>query len=268
MKISEAIILGKYIKEDSFFHSFNPALKILLVFLYTVIIFILNEQGLLALFILIFILTLLSKINFFILIKGLKPVLIILLITFFMNLFFIRTGKKIYVDILNISITTDAIKDGLFFSSQIILSMFFATLLTLTTTPIEMVKGLELLLLPFKYLKIPVMQISLMFVIALKFIPITLKELENIIHSQKSRGINFKKLKLNQKVYYFLSLLLPLFVVTLKKTEHLAIALEMKCFNLLPKKFSLKNYKIKSSELLFLSINIYIITIMFIYFRK
>jgi energy-coupling factor transport system permease protein len=268
MKISEAIILGRYIKRESFFHKFHPAYKIFLLFIFTIIIFFLNETGLLALFILILFLTAIAKLNIFLLIKGLKPVIILLLITFLMNLLFIRTGRKIYIDFLNISITTDAIKDGLFFSTQIIISMFFAALLTLTTTPIEMVKGIELLLMPLKYFKFPVMQISLMFVIALKFIPITLKELENIYHSQKSRGINFKILKLNQKVYYFLSLLLPLFVVTLKKTEHLAIALEMKCFNLMPKKITLKNFGINISEFVFFGINIYLFIIIIIFFRK
>lgn len=268
MKISEAIILGKYIKRDSYFHTLNPTVKIFLFFIFTVIIFLLNETGLLLLFILLFLFTIMSRISIYTLIKGLKPVILLLFITFFMNIFFIRTGERIYIDYLNISVTTDAIKDGLFFSTQIILSMFFASLLTLTTTPIEMVKGIELLLLPLKFLKLPVMQLALMFVIALKFIPITLKELENIIHSQKSRGINFRVLKLNQKIYYFLSLLMPLFVVTLKKTEHLAIALEMKCFNLLPKQFSLKNYKLKLSELLFLLINLYLIIVIVYFFRR
>lgn len=268
MKVSEALIIGKYIYKDSFFHNLNSSVKILLLLIYTVIIFFLNEAGLLNLFVIVLAFTFISHINIIMLLRGLKPIIIILFITFFLNLFFIQTGNKINIGFLGISITDDALKDGSIFSMQIMLAMFFASLLTLTTTPKELVKGLETILLPLKIFKFPVMQISLMLVIALKFIPITLQELEHIINSQKIRGINFKNLRLNEKLFYFVSMIIPLFVVTLKKTEHLAVALDMKCFNLFPKKFSFEIFKMKFSELLFLLLNFIIIFLIIYKFHK
>ncbi|HOK39962.1 MAG TPA: energy-coupling factor transporter transmembrane component T [bacterium] len=266
MKISDALLIGRYIQKSSFFHLLNSPIKILIIFFYTIIIFLLNETGLLFLFFIVLIFSFLSKINFFILIRGIKPIIVLLIITFILNLIFIQTGKEISIPIINIKISEEALRTSAVFSLQIILAMFFAEILTFTTTPIELIKGIEILLKPLKKLKLPIMQISLMFVIALKFIPITLQELENIISSQKIRGINLKNLKLNQKIFYFISLIIPLFVVTLKKTEHLAIALEMKCFNLLPVEKKEKKNTIKFIEIIFFIFNILIISFVLINF--
>lgn len=222
-------VIGQYIKKDSFVHRLDPRTKIIVLFFFCISIFVVNNfYGYIFLFALILLWLLLSKVNPLILLRGTKPVFVLILITVIFNLF--MTQGKPVLKILGLIITDRGIVLSIFLVIRLLLLIFATSLLTLTTSPIEITDALEVLLKPLKKVKFPVHEISMMMSIALRFIPIIYEEADKIMKAQMSRGADFETGGLIKKAKSLLPLLIPLFISAFKRADELAIAMEARCY--------------------------------------
>ncbi|BCS80892.1 energy-coupling factor transporter transmembrane component T family protein [Anaerocellum diazotrophicum] len=222
-------VIGQYIKKDSFVHRLDPRTKIIALFFFCISIFVVNSfYGYIFLFALMLLWILLSKVNPIILLRGTKPVFILILITVVFNLF--MTQGKLVIKILGLVITDRGIVLSIFLVIRLLLLIFATSLLTLTTSPIEITDALEVLLKPLKKVKFPVHEISMMMSIALRFIPTIYEEADKIMKAQMSRGADFETGGLIKKAKSLLPLLIPLFISAFKRADELAIAMEARCY--------------------------------------
>ncbi|ADQ41190.1 cobalt transport protein [Caldicellulosiruptor acetigenus I77R1B] len=222
-------VIGQYIKKDSFVHRLDPRTKIIVLFFFCISIFVVNNfYGYIFLFVLILLWLLLSKVNPLILLRGTKPVFVLILITVIFNLF--MTQGKPVLKILGLVITDRGIVLSIFLIIRLLLLIFATSLLTLTTSPIEITDALEVLLKPLKKVKFPVHEISMMMSIALRFIPTIYEEADKIMKAQMSRGADFETGGLIKKAKSLLPLLIPLFISAFKRADELAIAMEARCY--------------------------------------
>lgn len=222
----EKLIIGRYVPTVSVIHRMDPRSKLLLVFLFVGIVFIANNSvtyGILALYT-IFMMGL-SKIPFRFLYGGLKPILWLVVFTLLLQIFLTKEGPLLY-QLGPVKIYEEGLRQGIFISIRFFLLILITSLLTLTTTPIEITDGLETLLNPLKKVKFPVHELALMMSISLRFIPTLLQETEKIMKAQTARGAEFDSGRVKDRVKAIIPLLIPLFVSSFKRAEELAIAME------------------------------------------
>ncbi|ADL11744.1 energy-coupling factor transporter transmembrane component T family protein [Acetohalobium arabaticum] len=224
------IMLGQYLERDSIIHKLDPRVKILLVIFYIVILFVSETFfGYLALGVFIAVSTLVSKIEFKYILKSLKPLLFIISLTLIIHLFLTKGGEVLW-QWKFLSIEKKGLELGLFMAARLIFLITFTSLLTLTTSPIELTDGLERLLEPFKRFGVPAHELAMMMTIALRFIPTLLEEAEKILKAQKARGADFESGNLIQKAKNLIPLLVPLFVSAFRRADELALAMEARCY--------------------------------------
>ncbi|KXS45796.1 MULTISPECIES: energy-coupling factor transporter transmembrane component T family protein [unclassified Candidatus Frackibacter] len=224
------IMLGQYLDRDSIVHSLDPRIKILLVILFIIVLFI--SKTLLGYAVLggfIIISTLIAKIEFKYILKSLKPLLFIISLTLIIHLFLTKGGEVIW-EWKFLSIEEKGLNLGLFMAARLIFLITFTSLLTLTTSPLELTDGLEKLLNPFKRFGVPAHELAMMMTIALRFIPTLLEESEKILKAQKARGADFESGNLIQKAKSLIPLLVPLFVSAFRRADDLALAMEARCY--------------------------------------
>lgn len=220
------LILGRYLPGDSLIYRLDPRGKFLITFYFIGIVFLANNPlsyGFLLLFVLFAVY--LSKINLGFFIKGLRPMFWLILFTVALQLFFTPSANPIWHwGILNLS------KEGMVVSAFIfmrfVLIIFISTLLTLTTTPIEISDSIESILKPLKVIKFPVTQVALMLSIALRFVPLLIDETTKIMDAQRARGVDFGEGGLVKRIKSFVPILIPLFVSSFSIAYDLAIAME------------------------------------------
>ncbi|MFP4499247.1 MAG: energy-coupling factor transporter transmembrane component T family protein [Vulcanimicrobiota bacterium] len=236
MNLLKDITLGKYVPGDSPVHRVDPRIKIIVAFLLMIQLFIAESWlSFLMFFLLLVTVTLLSKISFGYVLKGLRPIIILVMITLIFNIFF-STGTVIWqyqFEFLNnftLKITREGLDMGLKMAIRLILLVFTTSLLTLTTSPIQLTDAIENILSPFKNLGVPAHELSMMMTIALRFIPVLLEETDKIIKAQRSRGARFGKGNIIEKTKSILPVLVPLFVHAFKHAEDLASAMEARCY--------------------------------------
>jgi energy-coupling factor transport system permease protein len=221
-----SMIIGKYVPGDSVIHRMDPRAKLLVVFIYVFIVFLANNSityAILSMF--TFSLVALSRIPFSFVLKGLKPIIWIVVITFLLHVFMTKEGGVLY-QIGSFSIYEGGVKQGVFISLRFLLLIMITTLLTLTTTPIEVTDGVESLLGPLKKVHVPVHELALMMSISLRFIPTLMEETEKIIKAQTARGVDFTGGAFSERIKAIVSLLVPLFISSFKRAEELATAME------------------------------------------
>jgi len=224
------IILGQYMPTGSAIHRASPKIKIISLFLLTFSVFMVKEQYLYfyLLALSIFILKIAKlKINF--LLKGLKPLIFLFVLTFLLNVLFAE-GDKILYEWGIFKITQEGLIQGFNFFMRVSLLVIFATLLTLTTSPVELSDGIEECLRPLKIVKFPVHEFALMMTIALRFIPTLVIEVDKIKRAQQARGANFNDSNLINRAKSFIPILIPLFITSFKRADELAIAMESRCY--------------------------------------
>ncbi|KIL52370.1 energy-coupling factor transporter transmembrane component T family protein [Jeotgalibacillus soli] len=224
----EKMIFGRYIPADSIAHRLDPRAKLLFVFIFIGIIFLANNgwaYGAAAAFTVLSIW--LSGVTIRFLIKGLKPVMIIIAITFVLQIFFAREGD-IIVDLGFVTIYEEGVRQAIFISTRFLLLVFMTSLLTLTTTPISITDGLESLLNPLKKIKFPAHELALMMSIALRFIPTLMDETDKVMKAQMARGSDMSSGPLKDRLKAVVPLMIPLFVNAFKRAEDLAIAMEVR----------------------------------------
>ena len=223
------INIGQYIPGDSAVHRMDPRVKIMLTIIFVVLLFVINNfygYAIISAFIILPIV--MSKISTRYLFKGLRPILIIILITVLFNLF-LTEGEVVY-RIGSFSITKEGIRMAAFMALRLIFLITGTTLLTLTTSPIDLTDGIERLLNPFKRIGVPAHELAMMMTIALRFIPTLLEETEKIMKAQMARGADFESGNFINRAKNMVPLLVPLFISAFRRADDLAMAMEARCY--------------------------------------
>lgn len=222
----DKLLLGRYIRGDSFVHRLDPRAKMILCFYFVLIIFLCNNwQSYLLLGTVTLISILLSKINLSYFIKGLMPLIWLIFFTVLLQVFFTR-GGPVYWQWGPLTLTQFGLVNGFYVFCRFVLIIFMSTLLTLTTTPLAIADATESLMQPLKKIKVPVHEIALMLSIALRFVPTLMDETTKIMNAQRSRGVDFSEGGLISRIKAVIPLLIPLFVSALTRAEDLATAME------------------------------------------
>lgn len=222
------ITLGQYFPGDTVAHRLDPRTKLLLVIIYIVGLFNAVGWASYAFVILITALSMvISKIKPKSALKGLKPLVIIIILTAVLNIFY--TGGTPIIE--GWIITWEGIERAVMMSLRIILLIVGTFMLTYTTSPIALTDGLEIMLNPLKKIKIPVHEMSMMMSMALRFIPTLIEETDKIMSAQKARGADFDSGNLFQRAKALLPILVPLFVSAFRRADELAVAMESRCYH-------------------------------------
>lgn len=225
------ITLGQFFPGKSFLHRLDPRTKLLASILYIVAIFCAkNVFCFLAIALSIVVLDALSGINPKTLLRGVRPILYVLVFTVVISIFWTK-GETLLVDWGPIEIYLEGIYRALLMALRVVvLIMGTSLLLTYTTSPIALTDGLEAILSPLRYLKVPVHSFSMMMTIALRFIPTLIEETDKIMSAQKARGADFSNGGIVKRAKALIPVLIPLFVSSFKRAEDLAVAMECRCY--------------------------------------
>lgn len=226
------ITLGQFFPGYSPIHRLDPRAKIILALLYIVCVFTVDSPASFIFLITItLIMVLISRIGVKVILKGVKPIIIILLITSLINLFMTKGKGEPLVDFWIFTIYTEGIVRAVFMTVRVVMLIVGSSvLLTYTTSPIALTDGIEALLSPLKRIKLPVHTFAMMMSIALRFIPTLVEETEKIMNAQKSRGADFSSGGLIKRAKALIPILVPLFVSSFKRAEELATAMECRCY--------------------------------------
>lgn len=224
------ITLGQYFPGHSVIHRLDPRTKLIIMVVYIVALFIAKSwisYGLMLAFLLISIK--ISTIHPKAIVRGMKPLIFILIFTCLLNLLYTE-GGKILVRIGSLSITTEGIKRAFFMMTRILMLISGTFLMTYTTSPISLTDGLESLLNPLKRVGMPVHELSMMMCIALRFIPTLIEETDKIMSAQKARGADFETGSILDRAKALIPVLVPLFISAFRRADELATAMECRCY--------------------------------------
>lgn len=224
------ITLGQYFPGNTVIHRLDPRTKLLSVIVYIVALFLCDwfvSYGLALAFLVLAVL--LSRIRPKALFKGLKPLLLIMIFTALINLFY--SDGKVLVEFWIIKITDQGLINAFFLVLRIMLLVMGTFLLTYTTSPIALTDGLESLLSPLKKIRFPVHELAMMMSIALRFIPTLIEETDKIISAQKARGADFETGNIFRRAKALIPILIPLFVSAFRRADELATAMECRCYH-------------------------------------
>ncbi len=225
------VSLGQYFPGNSVIHRLDPRMKLVLVIAIIVLIFMMNTlPGNLVVFAFLVTTIILSRVNVKFVLRGLKPLWFIILLTFVLNTFFYSGGTELFSWwIFRVS------QEGLISAVRLAVRLIFlitaTTMLTLTTSPIALTDGIESLLKPLKALKFPVHELAMMMTIAMRFIPTLIEETDKIMKAQTARGAEFDSGSIFKRAAGMVPLLVPLFVSAFRRADELAFAMESRCYH-------------------------------------
>jgi len=223
------ITLGQYYQVESPIHRLDPRLKIIGVLLYIVSLFVVRDFGgfiiaALALEIVI----LMSRVPLRYILRGMKPVMIIICFTLIVNLFTIP--GEVIAHIWKFTITMEGVRTAAFMGIRLTLLIIGSSLLTFTTRPIHLTDGIESLLSPFKKVGLPAHELAMMMSIALRFIPTLLEETDKVMKAQQARGADFETGNILRRAKALIPILVPLFISAFRIAQDLAMAMEARCY--------------------------------------
>ena len=223
------IMIGQYYPADSLLHRLDPRVKLVGTLIYIISLFVMNSWGYFLGTAFLAGVILLSKVPFSFMVRGLRAIVALLLITMALNVL-LTPGTVLWQwKILRIT------KEGLILAGRMGLRLIYlilgASIMTLTTTPNKLTDGMERLMRPLKRLHVPVHEISMMMSIALRFIPLLLEETDKIMKAQMARGADFESGGLIKKVKAMVPLLVPLFISAFRRANDLALAMEARCYH-------------------------------------
>ena len=225
------ITIGQYYPASSPIHRMDARIKIIITFLYIISLFIVdNVIGYAIVTALLGIVIRLSKVPPKFMLRGLKSIMFIILFTAVINLF-LTQGENILWQWKFLKITTEGIYMAVRMCIRLVLLIVGSSLLTLTTTPIQLTDGIEYLLRPLKKIGVPAHEIAMMMTIALRFIPTLLDETDKIMKAQQARGADFDTGNLMQRAKSLIPILVPLFISAFRRAEELAMAMEARCYH-------------------------------------
>ena len=244
------ITLGQYFPGNTVAHRLDPRTKLLMTVLYLVALFVANSWVSYGL-VLAFLITAvsLSRIRPKTLLRGMKPIVIIVVLTAVLNLFYTGGEGAPLVSFWIFTIYPEGIWAAVFMVLRIAMLITCTFLLTYTTSPIALTDGLESLLGPLKKLRLPVHELSMMMSIALRFIPTLIEETDKIMSAQKARGADFDTGNLLQKAKALVPLLVPLFISAFRRADELAIAMECRCYHGGEGRTRLRQLKLKGIDI-------------------
>lgn len=223
------ITLGQYYPADSVIHKLDPRVKLFGTMIYIISLF--SFRGIVALFVataFLYGVIKLSKVPFKFMVKGLKAIMVLLVITSMFNLF-LTPGEPL-IQIGFVKVTEEGLKNAIIMTIRLIYLILGTSVMTLTTTPNQLTDGLETALMPLSKIGIPVHAIAMMMSIALRFIPILIEETDKIMKAQMARGADFESGNLLKKAKSMIPLLVPLFVSAFRRADDLAMAMEARCY--------------------------------------
>lgn len=223
------ITLGQYFPGSSFVHRLDPRTKILCMIIYITVIFCIKGfagYAILAAFTALCVIA--SRIPVKFVIRGLKPIMLFIVVTAAFNLFL--TGGTVMWKWGFLKITYEGARMAVFMVLRLFFLVFGTSLLTLTTSPISLTDGLEYLLSPFKRIGLPAHELAMMMTIALRFVPTLLEETEKIIKAQTARGADFESGNVIRRAKAMIPILIPLFISAFRRADELAVAMECRCY--------------------------------------
>jgi len=224
------ITLGQYFPGNSVIHRMDPRMKLILTIVYIVGVFMVgNLPGYAIALAFLYLIVRLSGIKFSYLVKGVKPLRFIIIFTFLLNLFFVQ-GETPLVSLGFFTLTVEAVENAIFFALRLVFLVMGTSVLTLTTSPVQLTDGLERLLKPLSRFHFPSHELAMMMTIALRFIPTLLEETDKIKKAQMARGADFESGNLLERAKAMIPLLVPLFVSAFKRANDLAMAMEARCY--------------------------------------
>lgn len=224
------ITLGQYFPGKSPIHVLDPRTKLILLVVYIVALFLAKSWVTYGLMLAILLLTIkVSTIPVKSIVRGMKPLVMILVFTGILNLFFTQEGK-VLVHFGIITITTGGLMRAIFMMLRILMLITCTFLLTYTTSPISLTDGLEALMTPLKKIRVPVHELSMMMCIALRFIPTLIEETDKIMCAQKARGADFETGTIVERAKALIPILVPLFIGAFRRADELATAMECRCY--------------------------------------
>lgn len=224
--MNNSLIIGQYVPGNSLIHRLDPRTKITIIFFFVFVVFFANNvwsYGILVLFALMSMFT--SKVPIRFIMKGLTPIWFLIVFTFILHLFVTKEGTVVFEWGI-LEFYSGGIIQGFAISIRFFLLILVTSLLTLTTTPIEITDGIEDMLDPLKRFKFPVHELALMMSISLRFIPTLMQETDKISKAQASRGVDFRTGPIKDRIKAIVPLLVPLFISAFKRAEELAMAME------------------------------------------
>lgn len=224
------LTIGQYVEGNSVIHRLDVRIKLLLMICYLVFVFVVGNYFSLMLITLVTIFAmLLTQIGIFRYIKSIKGIIIIVLFTALLNLFY-GSGEPIFKWGF-LEITEAGINNAVFIAARVIILVLISGVLTFTTTPTDLTDGLERIMKPLKLFHIKVHEIAMMMSIALRFIPTFFDELNKITNAQKARGADLESGNFIAKIKSFIPVLIPLFISSFRRANDLATAMECRCYN-------------------------------------
>ena len=226
------VTLGQFFPGDSFLHKADPRIKLVVLVLYLVFVLLAKTAAALGIVLLItLVLALISRIRFSVLLRSLRPVIVILLFTGILNLFF-TTGETPLLEWKFLHIYPEGIRTAIFMMLRLVCLVGGSSLLlSYTTSPLALTDAIESLFGPLKKLHVPVHEFAMMMTIALRFIPTLMEETDKIISAQKARGADFESGGLIKKAKALIPILIPLFVSAFRRADELAEAMECRCYH-------------------------------------
>lgn len=244
------ITLGQYFPGNSFIHRLDPRTKLISLVIYIVCLFLAIDYisyGLMLLFLAVVIAV--STIPVKAILRGMKPLIFILVFTGLLNLF-LTGGETKLVSFWGLTITLEGIKHAAFMIIRILMLISGTFLLTYTTSPIALTDGLESLLKPLKVIRLPVHELSMMMCIALRFIPTLIEETDKVMSAQKARGADFENGSLLSRAKALIPILVPLFIGAFRRADELATAMECRCYQGGEGRTKMKILRYKRADLL------------------
>ena len=226
------ITIGQYIPGESFIHKLDPRTKILISVFFIVNLFLVkNFTAYILILGFIGLMVKVANLSPKYLYKGIKPVFMLILFTAFLNMFVTKgTPDTLVLDFWIFKIYREGIYQALFMTFRLVFLIMGTSILTLTTSPIELTDGIESLLKPFKKIGVPAHELAMMMSIALRFIPTLMDETDKIMKAQMARGADFESTNLIKKAKSLIPLLVPLFISSFRRAEELAMAMEARSY--------------------------------------
>lgn len=223
------ITIGQYYPADSVIHRLDPRTKIIATFLFIISLFVFDSFiGYIVVAAFLASCIILSKVPFSFMVKGLKAIVMLLMLTVIINMF--MTPGEPMISVWKLTITKEGFRAAVFMGLRLMLLIIGSSVMTLTTTPNNLTDALEKLMGPLKVIKVPVHEIAMMMSIALSFIPILIEETDKIMKAQMARGADFENKNLIKRVKSYIPILVPLFISAFRRAGDLAMAMEARCY--------------------------------------
>ena len=253
------ITIGQYYPAKSILHRLDPRVKFVGTIAFLISLFVANSLwGYLLATAFLAVVIVLSKVPVKFMMKGLKPLFFIFILTVAFNLFLVP--GKVVVQIWILKITEEGIRQAIKIGIRLIYLVMGSSVMTLTTTPNQLTDGLEKLMRPLNKIKVPVHEIAMMMSIALRFIPILMEETDKIMKAQIARGADFESGNLIKKAKNLIPLLVPLFISAFRRADDLAMAMEARCYHGGDHRASMKPLKYQNHDIMaYLVLLVYLI---------